>query len=258
MVSVAKTSADLSRRVQRFLERERCIDPKLKLLLLGLSSLPAYLFGGVIRDIAFSGVRKVVGGGSDIDIVYASLGGSAEHQVREVVGDECGRNKFGGYRFFTDRWTVDLWSIQSTWAFKADSIKFASPESILQTTITNWESVLFRLSNGQIICGKHYLEDISNGYLDIVLEENPNELGMYVKVARACASGRVSRLSERAARLLRQAFSEYPPKELCAYEREHYRSRMINEAGVEYLEGVVNRSIGEVIIQCDFKTGRLC
>ena len=75
-------------------------------------SLPdgdAYLFGGVLRDLALLGGR---GFNSDIDVVVEGDWTSFKKYL-----DHLGayRNKFGGYRLDVASWKVDIWSARETW-----------------------------------------------------------------------------------------------------------------------------------------------
>ena len=250
VVPVAKKASDLAKRVERFLERERHRDGALSSLLDDMSACPAYLFGGIVRDIAFDGIRDADGVASDIDIVCGGRSSFIDHLMERAAGcQDVKRNRFGGYRVSTSRWQVDVWDIRSTWAFRTGQLSYQGPESILRTTITNWESILFRLDCSRVICRNGYFRDIERGYLDVVLEANPNPLGMYVRIMRAHADGRVSRLSERAANLLRQAMSAHSFEDFRSYESGHYGRRLIEERSLGALSAALNgTTAGEVCL----------
>ena len=247
MATIAKNATDLAKRVGRFLERERALDRLLSSLLEDMSARPAYLFGGIVRDIAFDGIRDADGVASDIDIVCGGPSGFVDHLAERCAGcQDVKRNKFGGYRISTGRWQVDVWNIRSTWAFRTGQLPYQSPESILGTTITNWESILFRLDHARVICDDGYFRNIADGYLDVVLEANPNPLGMYVRVIRAHADGRVSQLSKRAADLLRRAMSTHSFEDFSSYERGHYGHPLIEERSFRELSTALSTTAGEV------------
>ena len=256
MVSVAKNASDLARRVARFLKREASVDRSLSLLLRDMSECHAYLFGGIIRDIAFDGIRKRDGVASDIDVVCGVRSNAVDHLVKRCTGcRDVKRNRFGGYRVSTDHWKVDVWDIRSTWAFRTGQLSYQSPESILGTTITNWESILFRLDGARVVCDDGYFQDIANGYLDVVLKANPNPLGMYVRIIRAHAEGRVLRLSEQAADLLRLAMSIHSFEDISSYEKGHYGRRLIEEQSFGHLGAALNKTTaGEVCLSRSSET----
>lgn len=230
MTSPANSATVLAQRVKRFLDRERKRDEVLCQLLDALRGYPvAYLFGGVLRDIALFGIRDF---DSDIDIVCTWSDDRLRSAVRRFAPES---NRFGGFRIRTARWTVDLWRAQNTWAFRRGIIQYESVESLLRTTITNWESILYRLESGRILCPPTYFHDLSHGYVDIVLGTNPNPLGMSVRLLRLYAEKQATSFSSQATNLLSTATSRYSFEELSVYESEHYAKRFIDRATYNYI-----------------------
>ena len=241
MPAIAKKSSDLVKRIRRFLLRERKRDEVLSSLLDHLaSSEDVYLFGGVIRDIALYGISGLE---CDIDLVYV---GSHEQIDAMVKKNDFRfkRNRFGGFRVETKRWFVDLWSAEDTWAFRKGGCQYDGVESLLGTTITNWESILCRLEGWELVYRENYFRDLNDRYLHVVFDKNPNPLGMYVRILRAYACKDASVLSGRTTRVLREALQAYSLEEMSRYEREHYRVHYIGER-VYWLfkEGVRNANL---------------
>lgn len=258
MVPVANSADVLSGRVRYFVKRERERDAALARLLDSVAS-PAYLFGGVVRDLALYGKRDLAGRDVDIDIVCATHGRSADQFLVSLEQEKgVARNKFGGLRMMTDRWKVDVWAAQDTWAFREGGFRYESVESLLETTITNWEAVLFRLDGGPLVCKRRYFEDIQAGHLDVVLGKNANPLGMYVRLVRACIFWPVVSLSSRARAVVREAMETHSFEGLKAYEREHYRHRYIEERPYEEVKSTVLASgAGKVRIRRDGEVSAL-
>ena len=226
MTRTARKSSDLAKRVKRFLLRERGRDRALSNLLGRLMSCQVYLFGGILRDIALYGISRLEE--ADIDLVCVDSRDSLDSAVEE--GDfQFRKNKFGGFRIETDRWFVDIWNAEDTWAFRRGGRQYDGVESLLDTTITNWESILFRLEGGRLIHGENYFRDLNERYLDVVFDRNPNPLGMYVRILRAYACKEASELSCRAAQILSAALSVYSFEDVNDYERNHYRAEHIAE-----------------------------
>ena len=121
-----------------------------------------------------------------------------------------------------------MWSAEDTWAFREGKFGYESVESLLETTITNWEAILFQLDGGALLYKDGYFKDIRNGYLDVVFSENPNLLGMYVRLMRGCIDWPVQHLSERTRTVVREAMETYTLEDMMSYEREHYRRRYIS------------------------------
>ncbi len=238
MTSTAKKSRDLAKRVRRFLLRERRRDEVLARLLDCLDSCEdVYLFGGILRDIALFGISQL---DSDIDLVY--LG--ATETIGAVVtrnGFKFKENKFGGLRVETKYWFVDIWGAKDTWAFRQGGRKYAGAKSLLGTTITNWESILYHLNERRLIHERNYLRDLNDRYLHVVYEENPNPLGMYVRIMRAYACKEASMLSNTAARVLNDALKSYSFEDINMYERNHYEFQYIAREVYEHFVRHVHR-----------------
>ena len=236
MTTIAKKASDLVKRMRRFLLRERKRDEVLSNLLDRLGSgEDVYLFGGIIRDIALYGSSGLE---CDIDLVWV---GSHDRINAVVEKDEFlfRRNRFGGFRVKTNCWVVDLWRAEDTWAFRQGGRRYDGVESLLGTTITNWESILCRLEGCKLIHGENYFRDLSDGYLDVINDNNPNPLGMHVRILRAYACKDAWVLSSRTAQVLRGALQAYSFEDMSRYEREHYRVQYIGERVYELCrEGV--------------------
>ena len=231
MTGTVKKSNDLAKRVRRFLLRERKRDKALSSLLERLESCrDVYLFGGVLRDIALYGITKLE---SDIDLVCVGSQDLVDSAV-EGSGLRCEKNKFGGLRIETERWFVDLWGAEDTWAFRDGGREYAGVRSLLGTTITNWESILCRLKGCKLIHGENYFKDLNERYLHVVYERNPNPLGMYVRIMRAYACKDASVLSGTAARVLSDALKVYSFEDMRTYERNHYQFNYIVESVYEH------------------------
>ena len=104
-----------------------------------------YLFGGAIRDIALHGIRHFY---ADLDFVVDCSAAKLDKLIHQISAkDKIIRNKFGGYRILCDKWWLDVWALESTWAFKHNIIPFNNELSLLNTTILNWDAILFNINN---------------------------------------------------------------------------------------------------------------
>ena len=233
MLSIASNRGALSKRVRRFLERERARDKSLASLIACTNAYDnIYLYGGVLRDIALYGIARFR---SDIDMVY--VGGIPSTELVTVLGLPFHRNRFGGFRIQTERWSVDLWQAEKTWAFLEGLREYKSIESLLDTTITNWESILYCVDGGRLICKENYFDDLRRRYLDVVFDKNPNTLGMYIRLVRAYASKDASILSHKAAQVLSKGLRTHSFEEMSTYEMAHYSSVYISRGTYNYLKG---------------------
>ena len=223
-VTAAKDKLVLKKRLQRFFDPKSKARQGLYSFLDGLTSkVDVYIYGGVIRDIALYGVASFK---SDIDIVFTGDETALKSVWTNYGGAE--RNNFGGHRLNVGRWQVDIWSAEATWAFKEGYRRFESIESMLDTTITNWDAILYHWKDGKIICKEDYFKDLSSYYLDVVLDKNPNMLGMYTRVMRYCMGKAAARkVSPRVAHLLKSAFEDYSEQELLEYEERSFEDRYL-------------------------------
>ena len=98
-----------------------------------------------------------------------------------------------------------------------------------------------RLSPRAVIHRENYFRDLNERYLHVVLDRNPNPLGMYVRIMRAYACKDASVLSSRAARVVSEALSAYSFEDMSAYERDHYQFQYIGEEVYEHFRKRVRK-----------------
>ncbi|MES9904774.1 MAG: hypothetical protein ABW168_19120 [Sedimenticola sp.] len=175
-----------------------------------------FLFGGVLRDLALFGKK---GFKSDLDLVV-----EGDWSNLTTFLDHLGvpRNKFGGYRFVYDNWLIDIWNAKETWAIKQGFVKYDSIFSLTETTVLNWDAILMNWRTKSFIHPRRYFEDIENQVMHVVLEENPNPLGMAVRVFRHLCHKNAKSLSMPAIEYLMGAANQYSYDELHMAERNSY------------------------------------
>ncbi len=233
-VTVAKNKNVLKQRLMRFFDENNESRKPLKSFFDELSEKGSiYIFGGLVRDLALFGIRKF---DSDIDLVYTNNGGLEAILEQKAISI----NKFGGYRLKLEEWDLDLWEAKNTWAFKNGLKQFREISSMLDTTITNWDSVLFSWSDKEIICRESYFKDLQEKYLDIVLKENPNDLGLIVKLLRFCAIKEVEETSRNIANLLLEGLSDYSVDEVLNYEKSSYDKVFLSSRLIDNLLSEIN------------------
>ena len=230
MVSVAKNRDDLKKRVLRFFGEDSRRAPVNIFLNRLAEKAHVFVFGGLVRDIALSGVASFR---SDVDIVFDGDKNAIENIVKDYQYE---KNKFGGYRVSVDSWVLDLWQACESWAFSSGKQEYLDINSLLITTITNWDSVLFDWKTKKLICDNKYFVDLRDGYLDILFEENLNEIGMYVKIFRCYASKDVVKFSSKAACLINKALKKYSFEDINNYEMKSYGESRITESIFSYLK----------------------
>ena len=181
-----------------------------------------YLFGGIIRDLALLG-RK--GFNSDIDLVVE---GNWSHFVSYLESLNAHKNKFGGYRLMVGEWPVDIWNAEETWAIKKGIVQYKGIASLTETTVLNWDAILMNWRTRSFIYRKNYFEDMKSRALDIVLEENPNPLGMAVRVFRHLCLKDARKISQSAAKYLAKCTQKYSYDEIKNCEISSYNNSVID------------------------------
>lgn len=189
------------------------------------SALPhgeVYLFGGVLRDLALFGRR---GFSSDIDLVVE---GEWHHCVPYLHSLGAIRNKFGGYRLEVDGWPIDIWHARDTWAIRQGLVPYRGIVSLTKTTILNWDAILMNWRTRNFIAPEGYLSAIKSRVMDIVLERNPNPLGMAVRVFRHLSVNDAKKLSPAAVSYLANCTARYRFEEIHGSEVRSYGSPEIS------------------------------
>lgn len=152
-----------------------------------------FLFGGLLRDMALYGRR---GFSSDIDVVVDGDWGRLEPYLISLGARE---NRFGGYRLNVATWPIDIWQAAETWAVKSKLVRFQGIASLTETTVLNWDAILMNWRTRAFIYRQNYFKDLFNRDLDVVLIENPNPLGMAVRVLRHLCQKDAMRVGRKAA-----------------------------------------------------------
>ncbi|WP_206860941.1 nucleotidyltransferase domain-containing protein [Lysobacter changpingensis] len=188
------------------------------------ASLPVgeiYLFGGMLRDLALFG-RK--GFNSDVDIVVE---GDWKYFAAYLEHLGARKNKFGGYRLYAGEWPIDIWNAEETWAIRQGLVAYSGVESLTKTTVLNWDAILMDWRTKRFICGPTYLEELRDRSLDIVLEQNPNPLGMAVRVFRHLSSKDAKSVGRTAVAYLERCTTLYSLEELQKAELGSYGNTVI-------------------------------
>ncbi|MBL3562654.1 hypothetical protein [Rhodovulum sulfidophilum] len=184
-----------------------------------------FVFGGALRDISLLGAPSFT---SDVDTVVQAHDHEA---LMDILGQyEAVQNKFGGHRVRFGRWNFDVWELSRTWAFAEGVVEAHSPLSLLETTFFNWDAILYDWRSGSLHHGQNYFSDLSQKYLELVLEDNPNAVGALVRTLRTiCLSDEVltgPRLSAFVVGELEGVSNE----EILSYEANRFSRKRLSEA----------------------------
>ena len=235
ITSTAKDKYSLKKRVDRFFYTPPKFRGEVSNVVMSLTEETKqniYAFGGLVRDISLFGIKDF---SSDVDLVFDGSKVELKKALSCINTAPITENKFGGFRLHMKSWDVDIWSAEDTWAFKEGLVEFTSIESILETTLMSWDSALYDVNHKKLSYRKHYLEDILQGRLDIVLANTPNEIGAMVRLGRAIQAKNAKLLAPKAADLIREYLARYSFNEIIEYEYHSYHNQFITLNTLESL-----------------------
>jgi len=211
----------LKRQVSYFLGDKRDHRPTVRGFLSELGSHGEIaIVGGMLRDILIDGYRNFA---SDVDLVVDTSDVGALEAF--LVGRGGVRNKFGGYAL-PEKWKIDVWPLQRTWAHVQGHRRVQVLQDLLYTTFFNWDAILYLVGSKRVIAAPRYLDEVGTRYLDLNLVPNPNPQGSLIRTMRAAARYNAtlsSELTEYSHRQLRQV----PQSAVVAGEAAAYGCRAV-------------------------------
>jgi len=104
-----------------------------------LQKLPAFLFGGALRDLLVFGFLP-----RDLDIVVRTS--ELDRFTDEFIHYLVRRTRFGGMHFLVDGWHLDVWPLRETWAFRTGLVRPCNFLTLPRTTFLNVEAVAAELN----------------------------------------------------------------------------------------------------------------
>jgi hypothetical protein len=186
MSSLAKSSEILKKRVLRLLGFDQTASGAREIqqaILPLLETVGAVaLIGGAVRDLARGGRREFK---SDLDFVVHS-GDPADFKAL-MIDCKARPNRFGGYALNFDRWKVDAWHIEDTWAKTSGHRRVESLPDLLNCTFFDWDSAIFEIRTRRIFISEGYFDSLRLNVMDLQLETNPNPTGSLVRALRRAA-----------------------------------------------------------------------
>ncbi|TDQ64484.1 hypothetical protein ATL17_2503 [Maritalea mobilis] len=181
-----------------------------------------FVFGGALRDISLLGAP---GFSSDVDTVVQVHDSDT---FMDILGRHAAiQNKFGGYRVRVGRWNFDVWEVARTWAFSAGAVEARSPLSLLETTFFNWDAILYDWRFGSLHHGQNYFSELSEKYLELVLEDNPNTIGALVRALRTLGMSDEILAGPRLSKFVKDQFGKLSNQEIISYEVHSFTSNRL-------------------------------
>jgi len=202
-----------------------------------------YLFGGVMRDLAVFGKK---GPNADIDIVVEGDWTLLRHYL---ISNNAQLNKFGGFRIHIGNWPVDIWHAKDTWAIENGLVEYKGIASLIHTTILNWDGILYNWGTKKVICSDRYFDDINERAIDIVLEKNPNPLGMAVRVFRHLWLKDPKKISHKTVNYLHGAANTYSIEDLRHSEIVSYGDSFLQDKAYHFFKKLKGKNQPELVVE---------
>tara|TARA_R110001583_G_scaffold81974_1_gene218066 strand:+ start:1764 stop:2549 length:786 start_codon:yes stop_codon:yes gene_type:complete len=234
---IAKDKAALRKRVARFFEYGNSNRNEVRGLVEALiSGYPVYVFGGMIRDICLEGIQ---GFKSDIDLVFDSSKKELEKIIAKYSIDNITPNKFGGYRIRKNSWDVDIWCLEDTWAFREGFVKNDNIESLFETTLLTWDAAIYDIEARKLSVSPMFFEHLLKGKVDVVLSQNPNEIGATVRILRAIYAKNARIIGLNAANVLMKNFERFGDLDILEQEKSSYSNLVLTISKIQKIKSLL-------------------
>lgn len=137
------------------------------------------LIGGMLRDLALFGNAQFR---SDLDFVIDPRDPDLFHEHMSFIGAK--ENRFGGYSLPSNKWQVDVWPLQKTWAHSAGHVTVKTFGDLRKVTFFDCDAIIYDVSKKKISAKAGYFERLRQRVLDVNLRPNPNPAGNAVRAFR--------------------------------------------------------------------------
>lgn len=184
-MTVARDKNLLKRRVDDYLWRDRsktvaALRNSLQENFFGFRNV--YIFGGMVRDFARGGTSRFK---SDVDLVIEAPASQVHELARRVGGSS---NLSGGFGVITERWHIDFWALETTWAYREGHISGNSIDDLLSGTFFDWDAVYYDLRLRRVGMKPDYLDRLRSRVLGINLRATPSTVPNAIRAIRRLVS----------------------------------------------------------------------
>jgi hypothetical protein len=150
--------------------------------------------------------------------------------------DNITPNKFGGYRIRKNSWDVDIWCLEDTWAFKEGFVKNDNIESLFNTTLLTWDAAIYDIEAKRLSVSSIFFEHLLKGKIDVVLSQNPNEIGATVRILRAIYAKNARIIGINAANVLLKNFKNLSNLEILEHEKSSYPTHVLTVSKIQKIK----------------------
>jgi len=137
----------------------------------------AYLFGGAPRDVFFKDESFVY----DLDMFVS---GPIHEETISRYSENVSRNNFGGYRLRIGDWSIDIWELTKSAAFRFDSPLYPSVDHLLRSVCFSSDAIAIRVDTGEIFRRVEFTRTYDTGVLDFVVPPRDVEPLIAARIAR--------------------------------------------------------------------------
>lgn len=146
------------------------------------NNYPAFLCGGAVRDMLLcnNSIPR------DLDII---LGYVSRERLETLFPDHIkGETSLGGLKLQVKDWSIDMWPIQDTWAFKEGKVTGKGFSDYPKITFLNIDAIAIQLFSKKRqkrkIYSKGFFEAIAERTIELNFEENPAPAECIVRALR--------------------------------------------------------------------------
>lgn len=137
------------------------------------------IFGGMIRDFLTNDARKF---NSDVDLVIECKSGANLSALSKKYNGVT--NKYGGARIYLNKWCIDIWPIEETWAFKNGLNFQPTLENLYLTPFFSLDAICYLVEESIVLCSENYFDLFNNRILDVNCIHTPSDLYILKKAYR--------------------------------------------------------------------------
>jgi len=184
-LKIQKMKRDLRARLGRFVATDsKRHYPQLYSVLEDIrnNDYPAFLCGGAVRDMLLcnNSIPR------DLDII---LGYVSRERLETLFPDHIkGETGLGGLKLQVKDWSIDMWLIQDTWAFKEGKVTGKGFSDYPKITFLNIDAIAIQLFSKRRqkreIYSKGFFEAIEERTIELNFEENPAPAECIVRALR--------------------------------------------------------------------------
>lgn len=198
----------------------------------------AYLFGGAARDVFFKDQSFVY----DLDMFVS---GPISEEIVLRYGKNVSRNNFGGFRFNIDDWSVDIWELSKSSAFRFDSVLYPNVDHLLKSVCFSSDAIAVRIDTGEIFARTEFKRTFDTGVLEFVVPPRKIELLVAARIARLMLKLNVEPTASVASYFIR-ALEMYGEDQLIRAETRWGRKAIVDPLKIAQIQADIGNAIDRV------------